>query len=171
MRDQQHRVLLCWEALERSGSGSCRAVCLWSEQVRLGTAWPGLVLIRACISALLGVPRCSSFNVRIQANLNEREWFRFPGLWIVFIALYIFQGVLVECFCNARAVKGCVVLAACWCFFCLLCSVRSAVRLVGLEITGAQALLTKHLLAPSLASCLNLQLTSVHTVPSGRAGE
>lgn len=89
----------------------------------------------------------------------------------MFIALYIFQGVLVECFCNARAVKGCVVLAVCWCLFCLLCSVRSAVRLVGLEITGAQALLTKHLLAPSLASCLNLQLTSVHRVLSGRAGE
>lgn len=55
--------------------------------------------------------------------------------------------------------------------FCLLCSVRSAVRLVGLEITGAQALLTEHLLAPSLASCLNLQLTSVHRVLSGRARE
>lgn len=90
------------------------------------------------------------------------------------IALYVFQGVLTECFCNARrAVKDCCAgsLITSLVFVCLLCPVQAAARSVRLEITGAQALLTEQLLALSLASCLNLQLASVHRVLSGRAGE
>lgn len=44
--------------------------------------------------------------------------------------------------------------------------------LAGLEITEVEALLTEQLLAPLLASCLNLELVSVNDsrVLSGRAG-